>query len=816
MQLLRHWLPSFFRLARTSEQSSADHKSTGFRQGRSGSVGWLGRFSRTVRNTLALVGLSAVGLSVLATVRAEQRLRTLVGDRPGSVILEIPLDSVLVSEEEPLGDVANWRRLWGRLPFSAYSAPTPVSLFQLTRALEDASQDPRVAGILTTAGSNQARAFGGYANPIGAIEELSKAIGAFMQSERPTAFYASSFENTAAYFLAVAHEQIYMHPAGIWNVVGLSAGGLFLRDFLDARGVRVEVIRCGEYKTAANAFTESAYTPAHREAVQALLSTFYASIVGAIATARQSDKQRIEELIDMAPLSAPETLEAGLVNALVFPDKIRERVRTLVLSRMQRRVAERQEARDRLEKILNNPQAFDQLSDTVESWLQTRPWETALPNERNESASEWVAVFDALNRARRSAGGEHREAAMDAALVLIERVRRLLERVSESGSGDEAITGKRGTSVNPQHSFPEREVSRDDERGLRFCPITQYIAERALVRSQLERAHLPWSEWLKQLLRTRTSPESQGLASLPVIAIIPVTGTLSETSVRLPVKTIMKAAKDPQVRAVVIRVASPGGTVTAAENIRHAVEQCASEKPVIASFGHVAASGGYLAALPAKHILAPACSITGSIGVILLKLNVLGAANRLGIQFDHVSMGKNAPHFAALSSLFQKLEQDQQHRLESLVDWQYALFCGQVARFRHLNEESVQKIAQGRIWSGYDAVRLGIVDRHGGLQEAIRLARQEAQLAPWDLLRVDSRYGRPSGSIGEVFRRFLSQGLDDSEQDEVLEPVPWPVVATFPAVAQKCLRQYMDVFARAPVHEPMALWLEGLSFWIDS
>jgi signal peptide peptidase SppA len=769
-----------------------------------------------VRNTLALVGLSVVGLGVVAAARAEQRLHSGIGDRPASIILEIPLDGLFVSEEEPQEELANWRRLWRRFPFSASRAPASVSLWQLTRAVEDASKDPRVVGILTTAGSNQARAFSSYANPIGAIEELSNAIGAFRQSGRPTAFYASSFENTATYFLAAAHEQIYMHSTGIWNAVGLSAGSLFLRDFLDARGIRVEVIRCGEYKTAANAFTESAYTTAHREAVQAVLSTFYAAIIGAIAAARQTERQRVEALIDAAPLSAPETMEAGLVDALVYPDGVRQRMRALVLTRMQMRANERQEARARLEKILNSPEALNQLSDTVESWLLTRPWEATPPWNQKGSASEWMALFDTLNRARPSTKSEQQEPDMDAALACMQRARRLLDSVAESNSWANRASTASPPRVERQGGPKRRPATDDLEDGLRFCSVTQYMAERSSSRSRLRKSQQRWSAWLKERFLHPASFKADQAAPFPMIAMIPVTGVLSETSVQVPVKALTKARKDPRVCAVILRIASPGGTVTASENIRHAVEACANEKPVIASLGHVAASGGYLAALAANYILAPACSITGSIGVILLKPNLLDAANRLGIQFDHVSLGKNASHFAALSSLFQKLQKDQHDRLESLVQWQYAFFCEKVARFRHLDEAAVQNIAQGRVWSGSDAVRLGIVDQRGGLLEAIKLARKAAKLSPWDSVHLDSRYGRPSSSLIDLLRQLLGQDRDDMEQGNVVEAQLWSVLATAPVAARAWIHQYVQMTAWASLQEPMALWLEGVGFLVDS
>jgi protease-4 len=798
-------------------QSSPQEDGATAKAGRFWGGGWVSRLSRTLRNTLALIGLSTIALSALTAARADQAYRAAVGDRPASVILEIPLDRIVITEEEPIEDLAVWRRLWRRLSSGSMSPPEPVSLFQVTRALEDAARDPRIAGILTTSGSNQGRAFRAYTNPLGVLEEVTAALRSFALAGQPTAFYAPSFENTAMYYLAAAHEKIFMHPTGIWNVVGLSAGGLFLRDLLDAEGVRIDVIRCGEYKTAANSFTQTAYTPEHREAVQALLDTMYVTIVQAIVANRRKEPARVEALINTAPLSASEAFEANLVDALAYPDAVRSQMQALVLARMQERAAERQEARELLEQALLNPQALEDLSDSVERWLRTRPWEANPPSVQREPAAEWFAAYEAVQRARSTVANSDSKIPAENATVLVERIHALLKistaqetRLGDAVS-DASIDTKRPASRSEGHA------RRDSTESLRFCPVTDYIAERSLFRSRLERAQQSGLEWLKRRF-SRTEPlgNADRRASIPVIAIVPVTGVLTDGSVRSPLRALRKASKDPKVCAVVLRVVSPGGTVTASENLRQAVEQCAQAKPVIASFGEVAASGAYLAALGAKHIIAPTCCITGSIGVILLRLNLLDVAKRNGIQFDHVSIGKNAPSFAAVSSLFQPLDEEQQQRLQSLVHWQYKLFCERVSRARRLSEEAVQRVARGRVWSGADALRNGVVDQQGGLQDAIRLARREAGLAAWDPASVDARYGQYSGSAVQTLRRLTSRDRDDTEQEQLAELVLRSPMITVPSEVQRYLGQCLQLLGHASVPEPMALWLEGIGFWIHS
>lgn len=186
------------------------------------------------------------------------------------------------------------------------------------------------------------------------------------------------------------------------------------------------------------------------------------------------------------------------------------------------------------------------------------------------------------------------------------------------------------------------------------------------------------------------------------------------------------ARTDPAVVAVVLRVDSPGGDSLASDLIARAVERVGRVKPVIASFGDVAASGGYYVAAPAKVIFAEATTLTGSIGVFSLKASIRGLAAKLGIFDDVIVRGP----LANSGSVFAELSPEARAVMEKQVDDAYRRFLEVVARGRHRSVEEVRAVAEGRIWSGEDARAHGLVDEIGGFDAALARAKREAGLAP--------------------------------------------------------------------------------------
>jgi len=193
-----------------------------------------------------------------------------------------------------------------------------------------------------------------------------------------------------------------------------------------------------------------------------------------------------------------------------------------------------------------------------------------------------------------------------------------------------------------------------------------------------------------------------------------------ETVARL----LRKARLDDAVKAVVLRVNSPGGSVSASEVILREVRLTAKQKPVVVSMGSVAASGGYWIASCADEIIAEPNTITGSIGVYGLFPNIKELMSGQGFTVDVV---KTSPH-ADMLSVFRPMTDEELALFQHLVDRVYDEFLDRVAEGRSLERQTVQLIAQGRIWSGVDAKELGLVDTLGGMGDALASAARRAGL----------------------------------------------------------------------------------------
>nr|WP_320133718.1 signal peptide peptidase SppA [uncultured Holophaga sp.] len=180
---------------------------------------------------------------------------------------------------------------------------------------------------------------------------------------------------------------------------------------------------------------------------------------------------------------------------------------------------------------------------------------------------------------------------------------------------------------------------------------------------------------------------------------------------------------DPAIKAIVLRVNSPGGSADASDLIQREVILARKVKPVVISMGTVAASGGYWISTYGDRIFAEPTTLTGSIGVFGILPNIRKLANEHGVTFDSVQTAK-----FAMPTLFRGASPEELARIQTLVDHIYDQFLDKVAEGRHLRREQVQEIAQGRVWSGREALKLGLVDELGGLEDAVMWAAKKANL----------------------------------------------------------------------------------------
>lgn len=207
---------------------------------------------------------------------------------------------------------------------------------------------------------------------------------------------------------------------------------------------------------------------------------------------------------------------------------------------------------------------------------------------------------------------------------------------------------------------------------------------------------------------------------------------------------IRKARLDRSVRAIVLRVNSGGGSSLASEIIWRELSLAKQEKPVVVSFGDVAASGGYYISCAADSIFALPTTITGSIGVFGIIPNMQGFfKNKVGITFDGVKTGS----YADAGAIYRPLNDREKALFQANVDLTYSTFKQRVADGRKRDTAYVDSIAQGRVWTGTRALQIGLIDRFGGLDDAIRAAASMANLSSY---RV-SEYPEPEGLFDRIF-----------------------------------------------------------------
>jgi protease-4 len=233
-------------------------------------------------------------------------------------------------------------------------------------------------------------------------------------------------------------------------------------------------------------------------------------------------------------------------------------------------------------------------------------------------------------------------------------------------------------------------------------------------------------------------------------------------------KAIKDAGEDKTIKAIVIRVDSPGGSGLASDIIWHAVEVAKAKKPVVISMSDVAASGGYYIAAGANKIIAEPSTITGSIGVFAGKPVLRGFYDWLGISNEYVLRGKTAGMFRES----EKFTDEERAKFEELIKrTYYDDFVPKVAKGRGKTPEYVDSIAQGRVWTGAQGKERGLVDEFGGLDRAVDVAKELAKI-PKDkgVHRVILPYPRT------FIQEFLSQGDDAhvhaKQQQAVLAALP--------------------------------------------
>lgn len=505
-------------------------------------------------------------------------------------LLEVPPETV---NFDPLG-----------LVFSG--ASRPLSLRHTIAAIHRAIDDPRVAGLIARVQIPPAAT--------GAVQELRAAIEAF-SAVKPSLAWAETYPGTLAYYLASAFSEVWMQPSGTVGLIGFAANGTFLRGALDKAGVEAQFLTRGQYKSAANLFTEDGYTEPQREADGRLLESLSEQVREGVAASRKLEPADVDALADRAPLRRTDAVAAGLVD----------------------RIGYRDEAYARIGELTGAPGNKEQSQLYLARYARaTRPQVPSLPSLPGRPSRPTIGV------------------------------------VSLTGP---IVSGRSGPRLVPP------------------------------------------------------GPASGG----DVIA-----------------EALRDAVADDSVAAIVLRVDSPGGSVNGSETIwREVIRAREAGKPVVASMGAVAGSGGYYVAMGADAIIANPGTITGSIGVLTGKFITRGLKEKLGVASDTLRTNANADAWSSN----EPFTEEQRDLVEAEIEMHYDDFVQRVADGRKLTVDAVKAVAQGRIWSGRDALAHGLVDELGGFREAVAKAKELADIDADDDVRIASF---PSSPLSSMLRQRSS------------------------------------------------------------
>lgn len=512
--------------------------------------------------TWILVGSLVVALGVGIVLFSRARAV------PGRTLIEVDLDGAVAEHvpDDPVARVILRRQLTVR---------------DLVDALERAGGDERVLGLIARLGNAPLG--------LGRAQEIRDAVVRFREKGKLAIAFAETFGElspaNASYYLATGFDEIHLQPSGDVNLTGIRLESPFIKGTLEKIGVRYHGDHRHEYKNALNMYTESRFTPPHREAMEAVKQSVFDQLVRGIAERRRIPADEVRRLVDRGPFLGKEALDARLVDRLSYRDEAYEAAK--------------------------------------------------------KRAGEGVKLLS-LRAYLERAGRPHR-------------------------------TGKTLALV-----YAVGGVTRGKSR---FDPIQGGV--------------------------TMGSDTVAG--------------------------ALRKAIQDEDVKAIVLRIDSPGGSYVASDAIwRETVRARQAGKPVIATMGTVAASGGYFVAMAADKIVAHPGTITGSIGVLAGKPVATAFFEKIGLSFDHVQAGANAGMF----SFTEDYTPLGWARLQALLDRIYVDFTAKVAEGRKLDRGRVHEIARGRIWTGEQAKRLGLVDELGGLPTAIRLAKQAAGIPDAEKVRL--------------------------------------------------------------------------------
>jgi protease-4 len=455
--------------------------------------------------------------------------------------------------------------------------------------IDKAAGDEKIDGVILrinnpTIGWAKMNAF---RKAIGRVQAKGKKVHAWLDG-------ASNID----YLLASACDEIVMPEPGVLMMVGLRAEVTFYKNLFQMIGVKAEMLRVGEFKSAAEPYTRTEMSPEFRKEMEEILDDRYKLLVDTIAASRKLSGDKVSAAIDEGPLTARIARELGLIDTIGYEDDLESSLEKAAEGKTFKVV--RKYGKKKVDTDFGGLLGMSKMMETL---LGIEP-------PKRKSANPKLAIIYA------------------------------------SGM---ITSGKNSTDF----------LSGETTMG-------------------------------------------------------------SDTMI----KAIREANKDATVKAIVLRVDSPGGSALASDLMWHELELI--KKPFVVSMGDVAGSGGYYIAMGADRIFADPGTITGSIGVVGGKFALDGAFKKIGITTDIISRGKNSGVLSSTTG-FTDSERDAMQRMLNDV---YDQFTTKAAQGRKMPKDKLEKLARGRIYTGSTAIKIGLVDELGSLDDAIAYAKKQAGVGP--------------------------------------------------------------------------------------
>jgi signal peptide peptidase SppA len=579
---------------------------------------------------------------------------------------------VTVPMSKPIVDEPKFKQIdleEGGFPMSNPFSPTSsINLYKLLEAIEAASYDEHVTGIHIK--------YSPKCNiSIVHASELRDAIMAYRaRTKLKVVFscdYFSDGFSLVPYYLASACDRISINPGVSFILGGLSAPGLYFKTVLEKLGVEVVTFSRGKYKSAIEPLSSVRQSEAAKENMTSLLSSMLDSIIKGIAKSR-SEHLTEEDVVAAIKHSGTFTSKEAVAKKLVDQEAIYPGSDSLPLP-----------------NTSYNVPGFNTADDIKEHEIKA-------VELKAKQRADWVATLDDQKKEGLSNLGLNPEspgAYQRSGLYAKITKGKYLYNVWNHGDNFEYCEGHDAT-------YPRIEWG-------------SYMNKRG-----------------RAVLKKRLEPM---VSSSPKIAVVYINGAIDNTVMKRACGALLAARDDERIQAIILRIDSPGGSAIDGEMISQTVAHVNSIKPIVASMGLYAASAGYMIAAPATVIVANEATVTGSIGVFGVLPSVHKLLKNHEVGFDLVSVGGDDgfTHFSkgAAANWFDSKDPGAvkaRTTMERNVDDFYSRFKATVSHYRKMTLSQVEDVAQGRTWTGVQALKIGLVDEVGGWDAAILAAKKLA------------------------------------------------------------------------------------------